>query len=43
MTEAIAGVVKVKELQLAQPWNTTDFLAVDLKCNSGITEYEGEN
>jgi len=31
MAEAIAGLVKVKELELSQPWNTTDFLAVDLK------------
>jgi hypothetical protein len=28
---AIVGLVKVKELELAQPQNTTDLLAVDLK------------
>jgi hypothetical protein len=32
MAEAIVGLVKVKELELAQPWSTTDFLEVDLKC-----------
>jgi hypothetical protein len=32
MAEAIVGLVKVKELELAQPWSTTDFLVVDLKC-----------
>ncbi len=31
IAEAIAGLVKVKELELAQPQNTTDFLAVDFK------------
>jgi hypothetical protein len=31
MAEAIVGLVKVKELELAQPWSTTDFLVVDLK------------
>jgi len=29
MAEAIAGLVKVKELELAQPQNATDFLAVN--------------
>jgi hypothetical protein len=31
MAEAIVGLVKVKELELAQPWSTADFLVVDLK------------
>jgi hypothetical protein len=31
IAEAIAGLVKVKELELAQPRSTTDFLVVDLK------------
>jgi hypothetical protein len=31
MAEAIVGLGKIKELELAQPWSTTDFLAVDLK------------
>jgi hypothetical protein len=31
MAKAIVGLVKVKELELAQPWSTSDFLAVDLK------------
>lgn len=31
IAEAIAGLVKVKELELAQPRSTADFLVVDLK------------